>query len=154
MRHALNHERSLRHDSGTQRQQDDQSGNTLKPCAAKLRGSDKRSPVPPNFACQKRERERERERERVLCVPCVMAVSDSSGNKQYKQYKPNKPYEPYERTNERTNEQTNKQTNKQTPAVTSPWDSTSPMLLTCSQQEPPVGFEPTTSRLLSGCSAN
>ena len=109
MRHTLNHERSLRHDSGTQRQQDDQSGNTLKPCAAKLRRSDKRSPVPSNFACQKRERERERER--VLCVPCVLAVSDSSGNKQYKQYKPNKPHEPYERTNERTNKQTNKQTN-------------------------------------------
>ena len=99
MRHTLNHERSFRHDSGTQRQQDDQSGNTLKPCAAKLRGSDKRSPVPPNFACQKRERERERgrERERVRCVPCGMAVSDSSGNKQHKQYKQ------YERTNKQTN---------------------------------------------------
>ena len=147
MRHTLNHERSLRHESGTQRQQDDQSGNTLKPCAAKLRGSDKRSPVPPNFACQKRERERESCAFHALWPSAIAAATNNTSNTNQTNHT--------NHTNERTNEQTNKQTtNKQTPAVTSPWDSTSPMLLTCSQQEPPVGFEPTTSRLLSGCSAN
>ena len=110
MRHTLNHERSLRHDSGTQRQQDDQSGNTLKPCAAKLRGSDKRSPVPPNFACQKREREREREREscafHALWPSAIAAATNNTSNTNQTNHT--------NHTNERTNERTNKQTNKQT----------------------------------------
>ena len=127
MRRTRNQEQSLRHESGTQRKPDDKSGNTLRPCAAKLRSSDERTPVPPNFACQ--ERERETGAFQALWPSATAAATNNTSNTN--------------NTNERTNKQqkqTNKQTNKQTTAVSSPWDSTSPMLLTCSQQGPPCGI--------------